>query len=86
MKKQHARKASRPSRPSRLDALTATVAQDWAHANTATINARQRVLQFEAEELDKSIVALAGAQANARERRAKIEAMLAGLAAVVEKR
>jgi hypothetical protein len=73
-------------RPSKFDRLSESVAQDWAHANTAVINSRRRVLQFEAEEVDKSIVALAAATAAARERRARIDATLAGLATVVGKR
>ena len=73
-------------RPSKHDHLAASIAQDWAHQNSVVIHSRVRVLRFEAEEVDKSIVALAAALANAKERRAKLEAMLNGLASVIEKR
>lgn len=73
-------------KPSKLDHLATSVAQDWAHANSYTINSRRRVLQFEADETDKSIVALGAALANMKDRRAKIEATLRGLAVVIEKR
>lgn len=79
-------KKARSIRPSKLDNLSVSVAQDWAHQNSIVINSRRRVLQFEAEEMDKSIVALTAALANAKERRAKLEAMLNGLAAVLAKR
>jgi hypothetical protein len=79
-------KKTRTARPSKLDNLAASVAQDWAHQNSAVVNSRRRVLQFEASEVDASIVALVAALTNARERRAKIEATLTGLAAVIAKR
>lgn len=79
-------KKTRTVRPGKLDHLTASVAQDYAHHNSVTIHSRRRVLQFEAEETDKNIVALAAALVSLRERRAKLEAMLKGLTAVIEKR
>lgn len=76
----------RIKKPTRLDHLASSVARDWAHQNSVVVHSRMRVLQFEGEEVDKSIVALAAALATAKERRKKIDAMLRGLAAVVEKR
>lgn len=76
----------KPKRPSKHDKLGASIAQDFAHANTAVIGSRRRVLQFEAEEADKSIVSLQASLASMKERRAKIAAMIAGLSAVIEKR
>ena len=71
---------------SRYDAIADGFAQEFAHQNSYTIHSRMRILCFESEEADKAIVALTGALANMRERRAKVEAMLRGLASVVEKR
>lgn len=73
-------------RLSKFDRLTASVAQDYAHQHTVTINSRRRVLEFEVAEVERSIVALTATLADQRERRARIEAMLRGLATVVEKR
>jgi hypothetical protein len=70
----------------KIDKLALSVAQDFAHANSATINSRRRVLQFEAEEIDKSLVALAATVTNLKARRAKIASMLAGLAEVIGRR
>ena len=76
----------KPKRLSKLDHLTASIARDFAHHHTVTINSRVRVLQFEAVEVDRAIVALSSALANQKERRARIEATLAGLNVVVAKR
>lgn len=73
-------------KPTRLEALSLSVAQNWAHANSATINSHRRVLQCEAEEADKSIVALTAAATNLRTRRQQIDAILAGLSTVMDKR
>jgi predicted nucleic acid-binding Zn-ribbon protein len=59
---------------------------EYRHANTTVINSRRRVLEFEAEEVEKSIFALSASLGTMRERRAKISAQLAGLEAVVAKR
>ena len=69
-----------------LTALTEEVARDWAHQNSAVIHSKVRVLRCEADETDKSIVALQGALQAAKDRRKKVEATLAGLAVVLEKR
>ena len=87
--RQAARQAARQARvrkPTRLEALTTSVSQDFAHQHTVTINSRRRVLQFEATEVDRAIVALSADLANQRDRRSRIEATLQGLAAVVAKR
>lgn len=76
----------KPKRPSKHDRLSASVAQDYAHSNSMHIFSRRRVLQFEAEEADKSIVALQASLVSMKERRAKLAAMIAGLSAVIEKR
>lgn len=69
-----------------LDRIAASVAQDYAHQNTAVIASRRRVLQFEIEEAEKSIVALQASLANVKERRAKLAAMIVGLSDVIGKR
>jgi len=79
-------KKVRVVRPTKLDRLAEATSRDWAHANSAVITSRVRVLQFEAEETDKSIVALGATLVNLRERRAKIEAVLTGLGQVLAKR
>lgn len=81
MKKKHAVK-----RPSTTDQLTASIAQDFAHQNSYTINSRKRVLEFEAEEIEKAIVAMTGSLASIRARQAKVRAMLRGLEAIIAKR
>ena len=80
------RRKTSPHKPTKLEALTESVAQDYAHQNSQIIHSRKRVLEFEAEEADKSIIATAGALAAVRERRAKIQALLVGLENVIRKR
>ena len=79
-------KAPRLPRPTRQDELAKRIECEWAHQNTVVIASRQRVLQFEAEEVDKAIAALQGALVNMRDRRTVIDATLRGLAAVVARR
>lgn len=79
-------KNERAKKPGKMDRLAAMAAQDFAHQHTVTINSRRRVLQFEATEVDRAIVAMSAALANQRARRARIEAVLVGLTSVVEKR
>ena len=73
-------------RPSKFSNITTAVTREWAHANSAVIFSRQRVLTFELGEAEKSLVALAAAAAHVRGRRAEILAVLTGLSAVIEKR
>ena len=76
----------KPRKPTYLERLAESAAQDFAHANSAVIASRRRVLQFEAEEADKSIVALQATLATMKERRAKLTAIIAGLSLVIGKR
>ena len=76
----------RNKRPTKLDVLAESVAQDYAHQHTTTINSRRRVLEFEGSEVDGAITALTAALANKRNRRREIDAALRGLAIVVGKR
>lgn len=71
---------------SKLDALAASVAQDYKDQNTIVIRSRIRVLECEEVEADRALTALQGAVTNMREKRARIEAMLRGLEGVVSKR
>jgi hypothetical protein len=80
------KKKERVKRPTRFDALAASVAQDYAHQHTTTINSRRRVLEFEGTEVDGAIVALSAALADKKNRRQVIDATLRGLALVVGKR
>lgn len=84
MKKRGA--VEKPKRPTKLEHLAMTTELDWRHQNSVVVQSRIRVLQFEADEMDKSIVALAAALASAKERRAKVDAMIAGLTSVVARR
>lgn len=73
-------------KPLTKQALADSVAQDWAHQHTVTINSRRRVLEFEANEVDRAIVALGAALSDQKRRKTTIEATLRGLTAVVAKR
>lgn len=66
--------------------LSESVAQDYAHQHTLTINSRRRVLEFEQNEVDRAIVMLQASLSNQRRRKSTIEATLRGLATVVGKR
>ena len=50
------------------------------------IASKRRVLEFEAEEVDKSIVALTATLADVKERRNKLWAQITGLSAVINRR
>lgn len=71
---------------SKLDSLTESAAQDYAHQNTATINSRRRVLECEADEVERAITALTAAISHQRRRKNVIAATIKGLASVVAKR
>ena len=86
MKRKKVEREERARRLSKQDELAARVEREWAHQNSAVIASRQRVLQFEAEETDKSIAALTAAVINLKERRRVIDATLQGLATVVARR
>jgi hypothetical protein len=84
MKKKSA--LSPPIRSTQLTAIASAAAKDFAHEHSATVQSRIRLLQFEGEETDKAITQIAAALTAAKDRRAKIDAMLNGLAEVLEKR
>jgi len=73
-------------RPTKYDVLANSIAQVYAHANTSVIASKRRVLEFEAEEVDKSIVALTATLTDAKERRNKLWAQITGLSAVINRR
>lgn len=73
-------------RPTKLEQLSDAIAQDFAHANSVVVGSKRRILQFEAQETDRSIIALQSALVDMKERRAKLEAMIAGLSSVIAKR
>lgn len=70
----------------KLDALAASIAQDYTHQHTATIQSRRRVLECIGEETDRTIVALSAQIAHQRRRRKMVDAKLAGLASITAKR
>jgi len=80
------KKQKRAPRPSKLDQLTLSVAQDYAHEASDDITRRRVVLACEANTVDHEVFTLVSRLADARDRRAKIEATLKGLAVVVGKR
>lgn len=69
-----------------LDAIANSAAQSFAHQHTVTINSKRRVLEFEANEVDRAIIALTAALANQRRRKNIIAATLRGLESIVGKR
>lgn len=73
-------------KPSKLDTLATSTMQDYAHISTDDIVRRRIVLACEANATDHEITGLSAKLVDARERRAKIGAVLTGLASVVEKR
>ena len=80
MKKQTVRK------PSKLDAVSTSVAQDYAHRDTGDIIRQRRVIVTQVDMTDAEIAVLAGRLVDARAQRAKLGAMLVGLASVIDKR
>ncbi len=79
-------KSDRARKPSKGDVIAMSVASDYAHANSTVIHSRIRVLHFEAEETDKSIIAMLATLAQMKERRARLAATIAGLHAVIARR
>ncbi|MES2360066.1 MAG: hypothetical protein V4529_17125 [Gemmatimonadota bacterium] len=75
-----------PKKNQPKQALADSVAQDWAHQHTVTINSKRRVLEFEASEVEGAIAALSTDLANQRRKKATLEAMIRGLTSVVAKR
>lgn len=73
-------------KPSKLDALAEATRQDYSHASSAVVGSRRTVLTCEAEEIDKAIIGLQAALARARERRARVQAIIVGLGIVLERR
>lgn len=79
-------KRKRPHRPSKTDTITATTMQHNAHESTEDIVRLHTVLACERNTIDREILVLAARNADARLRRAKVDATIKGLEAVVEKR
>lgn len=73
-------------KPTKHERIADIAAKALAHANSYTINSKIRVLQFEAEELDASVIAMSAALVRIKERRAVVAATIEGFAAVVAKR
>lgn len=80
------KKQKKQKKPTRFEALSASVAAGYRDHHTATIASRARVLEFEGEEMDRAIVSLKAALADRRDRRRMIDASLAGLRTVTERR
>lgn len=76
----------RTPRPSKFDQIAEAISRDYAHQNSLVVQSRVRVLRCELDEIDLSVNNLTAALANARDRRAKVEAQIRGLTAVVAKR
>lgn len=79
-------RAERIKKPSRLDALAASAEQDCKHLSTQDITRRSIVLHAEANVLDAELRELHARLAEAKDRRVRLDATLAGLATVVAKR
>ncbi len=80
MEKQKTRK------PSKSEELAHATERDHAHQSSERITGRLIVLACEAGELEREIVGLQAAMANAKERRARINAVRTGLGAILDKR
>lgn len=80
------RQQRRPKRNSKLDLLTENVAQRYSQDSTEDIQRRHIVLACEENVVNDEITTLQFDIADARKRRARIEAELRGLALVVGKR
>ncbi len=66
--------------------LTEMTVQDYTHMSTADVVRWRAALQFEAKELESQLTELASRIADARARLSTINAQMAGLAVVIEKR
>jgi len=80
------KRAARTKKPSRLAALTAQVAQDYAHVHSLRVASRRAVLLYERGHLDQEVAGLNAALSNARRRVSEIDAMVTGLEGVIAKR
>lgn len=70
----------------KLDALTTSIAQDYAHLHSATIQSQRRIQQCALDETERAIVALAAELSRQKARRQRLTAVIAGLTAVIGKR
>jgi len=89
MKKSRQQRKTRQQEAPRLtrrQILVNSTAQDCAHQNSYTINSRRRVLQFEADEKQISIIQLTAALNRAKADLARLEASIEGLDSVVARR
>ena len=86
MKKQKIHREPKPKKLGRHEQLSIDIMRDNAHNSSVVITSRQRVLQCEAEEIERGVIGLKAALTRIRERRAVVHAHLRGLAAVMEKR
>lgn len=66
-------------RPSKLDELTRATQQAYAHTASLRVIAKRELLLFEGRQLDEEIVNLTAALTQAKEQRAKVNAMIVGL-------
>jgi hypothetical protein len=70
----------------KLDRVAEASSRNYAHHSSAEVYARIRVLQAELDEVTSTINAATATLVNHRERRAKLDAEIRGLTAVVERR
>lgn len=73
-------------RSTKLEALVTETVNHSRHLHSETIHSQSRILQVEAEEAERSIIALTAALNAMKDKLARIEAQQRALATVIERR
>ena len=86
MAKKTTKRASTKPRVSKYERAAISCVHTYLHQNSAAINSRIKVLEVEHEEAEIAINAMTTALANLRDKRARLDAEIKGLSAVLAKR
>lgn len=73
-------------RPTLIEQIEGSAMQNYAHQHTATIASRRRVLEFQAGEVERAIIALNASLSNRKRALNQLTAQIRGLTAVIGKR
>jgi hypothetical protein len=73
-------------RSMKLNAVVAETVSHSRHLHSETIHSEARILQVQAEEAERAIIALTAALNAMKDKLARIEAQQRGLASVIERR
>lgn len=79
-------KEVKTKKPTKLEEITIAARQNSSHLHSASVVAKRELCQFEIDQLDGRLFALNSAISVAKERRAKLQAMVVGLGLILEKR